>query len=219
VVLKSVVRKVRYATLLLKIGGVQMFFPQLTRQIYSRDILFGLEKTLSAEGVQVESRLLYTLCKATEKDMDEVLSRVKTESKPATHELIERKWFYECGFHDCYIARTIDTGEICCIAWLLSVEDNDSITRDFQNRLPGLKKDELLLENCYTFEKYRGNDLMPSVVLSLWGIAKARGAKRLVTYVRQENVASLRVFEKLKFNKFEEIPELKLLFSTVRKHG
>ncbi|OGO20818.1 MAG: hypothetical protein A2144_03455 [Chloroflexi bacterium RBG_16_50_9] len=217
--LTRVLRKLFYAARLFKVGGPRVFWHQLKRQIYSRDTLFGLEKTWNADGAQVSSRLQYVLSKASEEDMAEVLSRAKTESKQAAHELVERKWFYDCGFHDCYVARTVDTGEPCCLAWLVSAEDNDVVTQGFGSRLPALKKDELLLENCYTFEKYRGKNLMPAVVLDLWKMAGGHGFRRLITYVRQDNTASLKVFEKLAFREFEKIPELKFLFFTGRKHG
>ena len=87
----------------------------------------------------------------------------------------------------------------------------------FGNRLPELKKDEVLLENCYTFEKYRGKGIMPALVCELQ--KKAAGKfQRMLTYVRQDNSASLRVFEKLEYKKFEEASELKLFFRTLRKH-
>ena len=60
---------------------------------------------------------------------------------------------------------------------------------------------------------------MPSVLVELWEMARSQGLKRLITYVRPDNIASLRVFEKLGFSKFEEIPELKLFFFTIREHN
>jgi ribosomal protein S18 acetylase RimI-like enzyme len=193
--------------------------PQLKRQIYSRDILFGLEKDLGTNDMPVSSRLPYTLQKATEKDINELLALAKGESKGSIHELLERKWFYENGFHDCYVARTKDTGALCFVAWLVSKKDSDTIGRGFAKRLPVPKDGEFLLENCYTLEKYRGNGIMPSVIRQMWDIARSTGYKRMITYVRQDNRASLRSFEKLGLNRFEEISELKLLFLTRRNHN
>jgi len=210
---------VRYAGLLLKIGGPRMFLSQLRRQLYSKDILFGLDKDLDAQRVKVASKSSYFLRPASNGDMEELLARAKEESKQSVHELVERRWFYECGFKGCYVARNSDTGEICFIAWLISANDSELVSQGFKDRLPGLKEGELLLENCYTFEKYRGNNIMPSVVVELQEMARDRGFKRMVTCVRQDNRASLRAFEKLAFRKFEEIPELKILFFTKRKHG
>lgn len=218
-VLKSALRMVRCAVLLLKIGGPKAFFDQLSRLIYSRDILIGLEKDLDARGVCVSSKLPYSWRQASEREMEELLTKAKAESKESVHELIKRKWFYECGFHDCYAARTADSGELCFVAWLISTKDGNLVNRSFKNRLPSLEEDELLLENCYTFENYRGNSIMPSVLVELWELARNKGFKRLITYVGQDNVASLRAFEKLGFRKFGEVPELKLFFFNRRKHN
>jgi ribosomal protein S18 acetylase RimI-like enzyme len=216
--LKRAFRTLRYAALQLKLGGPKPFFLQLKRQIYSKSIFLGLEKDLDTNGQRVSSKLPYSLQRGSEKDMEDLLARAKSESKGSVHELIARKWFYECGFHDCYVARTADTREICFVGWLLSTKDDNLVNQGFKSRLPKLEKDELLLENCYTFEKYRGKNIMPSVLVKLWQQAKSQGFKRVITYVRKDNRSSLRVFEKLGLNKFEEIPELKLFFFTKRKH-
>ena len=216
--LKRALRMVHYAGLLLRIGGLRVFLSQLRRQIYSRDILFGLEKSLDNQCVQISSKLPHFLRQASKKDMEELLAKAKEESKESVHELVERIWFYECGFNDCYVARNADTGELCSVAWLISANDGKLVDQGFKNRLPRLEEDELLLENCYTFEKYRGNSIMPSVIGELQGMARGKGFQRLTTCVRQDNVASLRAFRKLAFRKFEEIHELKILFFTKRKH-
>jgi hypothetical protein len=218
--LRRALRKMRYAVLLLKVAGPRAFFFQLRRQLYSRDILLGLEKRLDkSNGIQIFSKLKYVLQKATENDLVEILSKVKEESKESAYELIERAWFFESGFRDCYIARVIDIEEPCFVAWLVSPEDSNSVSEGFNSRLPQLDEAEVLLENCYTFEKYRGNNIMPTVVAELCELAKNKGFKRLIAYVRKDNIASLRAFEKLDVRKFEETPELKMLFCTKRKHN
>ncbi|MGD2065335.1 MAG: GNAT family N-acetyltransferase, partial [Dehalococcoidia bacterium] len=111
------------------------------------------------------------------------------------------------------------TGDQCFLAWLISTKDCAVVNRGFKSRLPSLHEDELLLENCYTFEQYRGNGIMPSVVFELWEMARSRGFKRMIAYVRQDNEASLRALEKIGFRKSNEIRELKLLFSTTRNHN
>jgi ribosomal protein S18 acetylase RimI-like enzyme len=216
--MKRAFRKIYYANLLLRIGGPKEFFGQLKRQVYSRDKLIGLEKDLDTNGLRISSKLPYSLREASSEDIEEMLVKAKTESKESVHELIERKWFYESGFHDCYAARNDATGELYFLAWLVSMKDSNVVRRGFKKRLPTLGEKELLLENCYTFEKYRGKSIMPSVLLELWKLARNKGFKRLITYVRQHNESSLKVFKKLGLIKFEEVPELKLFFLTIRKH-
>jgi RimJ/RimL family protein N-acetyltransferase len=209
----------RYGLALFRVGGARAFFPQLVRQIYSRGVLLGLEKDLNVDGVRVASRLPFLLRPATEKDIEELMVKAKMESPASVHELMERKWFYESGFRDCYAARTAATGELCFVAWLVSAGDGRVIDRGFSSRLPRMAENEVLLENCYTFEKYRGNNVMPAALCDIWEIARKRGFQRLITYVRRENAASLRSFEKLKLKQYEEITELKLMFFTRRSRN
>lgn len=217
--LRRPLKKARYALILYNIGGLKVFLRQLGRQMYNRDVLCGFEKDLNEKVMPVSSKLEYSLRPATEEDMEEVLAKSITESKESAHELIKRKWFYEEGFHDCYIARVAGTSELCHIQWLVSSEADDKAIQGFKNRLPWPKKDEVLIENIYTFEKYRGKGIMPSVTVKLCELARSKGFKRIITYVRQDNVASLRGMKKAGFKQFEEVPELKFLFFTRRNHN
>jgi RimJ/RimL family protein N-acetyltransferase len=156
---------------------------------------------------------------ASTEDIEEVLQKSKTQSSESAHELIQRKWFYESGFHDYYVARTSDANQLCHIAWLLSPEDDTVVRHGFRYRLPGLKESEVLVENLFTFESYRGKGIMSSAMVKLGELARTKGFKRMITYVSHDNIASLKACERAGFKKFEEIPELKLLFFTIRKHG
>ena len=217
--LTSPFRKMRYALLLLKIGGLKVFFRQLMRQIYHRATFIGLEMDLNADNVRVPSKVEYFLRPASEEDMEKVVQKAKTESMESAHELIQRKWFYESGFHNCYIARTVDTGELCHIQWLVSSEKDDVVSRGFGRRLPRLRMDEILVENAFTFEECRGNRIMSSVMVELSQLARRDGFRRMIAYVHQDNEASLKGCEMAGFRKFEEIRELKLLFFTKRSHS
>ena len=217
-VLKEALRKVRYAVLLARVGGPKVFFRQLKRQVYSRATFIGLEKNLNTKCAPVPCQVEYSLQLASEKDMEEVVQKAKTESKDSAHELVQRSWFYEFGFHDCYIARTIDTGELCFMQCLISKKYDNLLNQGFKYWFPKLKEDEAILENAYTFEKYRGKRIMPSVMVKLSELASSKGYKRVITYVEQDNIASLKGCQRAGFKQFEKIPELKLFFITKRGH-
>jgi GNAT superfamily N-acetyltransferase len=218
-VLVKTLRKVRFALLLLRLGGLRAFLRQTGRQLYSRRVLLGLEKDLTVEGMKVSSRLEYVLRPATKEDLEELLSKAPGEGRESVHELVERKWFYDSGFRNCYVARTAEGGELCHVQWLVSARADGEAMRNFRARLPSLRNDEVLVENVYTFERFRGNGLMSAVMSDLAALAKSQGFKRMIAYVGLDNQASLRGCDKAGFKKFEEVPELKLLFSTRRRHG
>ena len=216
--MKQAFRKIRYAILELRYGGLRTFFRQLRRQVYSRATFLGLEKALDGKNTPIPCGIRYSLRPASGKDMEEVLQRARTESKESVHELIQRKWFYESGFRNCYVGRTDNGDELCYIQWLVSSEDREAMNHGFKGRLPRLKEDEVLVENVFTFQKYRRKGVMSSAVVELAEIAREKGFKRMLAYVREDNIASLKAFEKAGFKKFEEIPEVKFLFFTKRKH-
>lgn len=217
--LKKAFRKVRYAIVLLKVGGPKVFFRQLKRQLYSRAVYSGLEKNLETDIVRVPSRVEYSLRLATEEDMEEIYQKAKTEGKASVLDLIQIKWFYESAFAKCYVARTADTNELCHIKGLVSSQENNRISRDFRSRLPRMSGNELLVEIAFTPEKYRGSRISSSVAGELWEMAKRDGVKRMITYVDQDNVAQLKSCERTGYKKFEEVHELRLLSFTIRKYS
>jgi GNAT superfamily N-acetyltransferase len=218
-VLGRVYRKIRCAILLLRVGGLKVFLHQLRRQLYNRDAFTRLEKNLE-DSIRTPCGVKYSLSLATKEDMQEVLQRVKTEGNNSARELVQRNWFYECGFHNCYIARVNDSGEICHLAWLVFPDEESIVEQDLKERLPALKREQCLLENAYTFTTYRGRGLMSSVIVQLSEMARSRGCKRMIAYVREDNLASLKACETAGFKKYDEEHELKLLFFTkVKRSG
>lgn len=214
----STLRKLRYAILLIKVAGLMPFLRELKRQINSKTTFLGLEKTLEPNTVHVQCRTKYSLQPASRDDMEEILNKAKQEVGESARELLQRKWFYDCGFHDCYVARAAGSGDLCYIQWLVSSRDDSVVKRGFTKRLPRLKRDEILVENTFTFPQYRGNGIYPSVMVELGQIAKSKGFRRMLVYVREDNTASLKGCEKAGFRQFERISEIKLFFLTRRNH-
>lgn len=217
--LKRAWRKLYYAVLLVRTCSPKVFLHQMKRQIYSRATLIGMEKDLAVDGVPVSCQLEYSLRLASVEDMKRVLEKAKSESKESCFELIQRLWFYKSGFHNCYVARTVDTGDLCHLLWLISSKDDLIMNRSFSSRLPRPKKGEILGENAFTFEKYRGKGIMTSALVRMTKIARSQGFKRWIVCINKNNMASLKAHEMAGFRKFEEIPERKLLFFTKREYS
>lgn len=212
--LTGFVRKVCCAIELLKVGGIKEFFRQLKRQIYCKDTYIGLEKNLQENGnlAQTQCKIKYSLGLATKKDIDEILQKAKTESKESVYDLVFRKWLYECGFHNWHIARAVDTDEICFMQSVIHSENNHTDNGNIKNCFAKLKEGEALLEGAYTFEKYRGNRLHPSVVFDILEIYRKKGFKHVITYIKDDNEASLKGAERLGFTQFQEVHKLNFLF-------
>jgi hypothetical protein len=205
--------------LLFKFGGQKEFFHQLRRQIYDRDVQVGLEIQLGENVILnlPECEIKYTLRPASKKDMEVVFQQVKTESNEAVKLLAHRKWLYDCGFHNWYIAQTDDTDEPCFIQSVITAEDNKLVKKHFRNWFPEVKEGEVLLEGAYTFEKFRGKRLVIFTFNDLLKIFIEKGFKRVISYTEKGNIPILKSSERQGFKRFEEVKVLKVLFFTRRK--
>jgi GNAT superfamily N-acetyltransferase len=202
----------------MRIEGPILFLSHLKGQIFHRYTFVELQMNLDTENVPVTCEVKYSLQIASEKDMQEMLEMAGSEGRDSAYELIGRKLFYDSGFRDCYVARSVDTNELCFVEWMISQKDCQRLYRDFGNMLPRLERWDVWAENSYTFKKYRGKKVYPSVLVELADIARNKGFKRMLTYVRGDNIASMKGCEKAGFQVFGRVTEVKLLFSTRRKY-
>jgi len=217
-VLGRVIRKLRYGVLLIRIEGPIGFLGQMRSQIYSRTVYVGLERDLATETAPVPCQVEYRLTVASREDMEEVLALAGSEGEEAVYELLGRKLFYDSGFRDCYLARTVETNEPCFMQWMISHANLQALDPRTARNAPRLRDDELWMENSYTFKKYRGKRVMSSVLVDLAEIAKEGGFRRMLSYVREDGLASIKGCERAGFTAFERVPESRFLFSTRRKY-
>lgn len=102
------------------------------------------------------------------------------------------------GIPGLHVARD-ETGSPVYAQWLVDASARDRL----RARLPGpwrpLADDELIVEFAYTFQGHRGMGVMAAGMGRLVEIAARRGASVVYTYVRADNVPSLRGCAKVGF--------------------
>lgn len=91
----------------------------------------------------------------------------------------------------CYVAVTA-SGEICYMQWLVEQGDLERFRPFFDGELRNLRKDEVLLEFAYTFERFRGQRIMPAAMAAIAEKGLLSGARFAVTYVQKDNIAALK---------------------------
>ncbi len=214
-----VVNKAHSALTILRVGGPGPFVHHLRCQLYDQATFLALARFTDEPVDAVPCTVDYQLDIAKEADMEEVGGLAKSEGGESAWELIGRKWYFESGFRDCYIARTRDTGELCFLQFMVSLPQYQLIAADFRHRLPPISEDEVWLENSYTFRKFRGKKVMSSVLVDLGEVAKQQGIRRMVTYIREDNIPSIKGCERAGFKVFGSAVERKLLFGTTRDYG
>jgi len=91
----------------------------------------------------------------------------------------------------CYLAVTA-SGEIAYMQWLVGQADIERFKAFFDGELGALGKDEVLLEFAYTFERFRGQKIMPAAMAAIAEKGLLGGARFAITYVQKDNVAALK---------------------------
>jgi hypothetical protein len=91
----------------------------------------------------------------------------------------------------CYVAVT-DGGSICYMQWLIQADQQDRLRPYFKGELAGYDNDTVLLEFAYTFVRFRGRGIMADAMAQIAEQGIRLGARWAITYVKQDNVASLK---------------------------
>jgi hypothetical protein len=96
-------------------------------------------------------------------------------------------------------AATTEDGEPVYVQWLISRADQEQLEPSGPKLWRRLGDDEVLLEFAYTFIPFRGQGVMGDAMGRLLRVAQDSGARRAMTYVRDDNVPSLRGCAKVGF--------------------
>ena len=210
---KHAIIVVRYGLLTLRYAGLRIALQKLVHQIYSHNVFIGM--TWHVDDPLHSSSFQYVVAPASPPDVEEFFQEMSQESKKSRYELLVRKWYHECGFGDCYITRTSDTNEACYIGWIVTSKHIKDM--GWENRFPGIKDDEVLVENVYTLEKFRGKGVQRSASRQMYEICKRQGFRSVVGWVDQDNIPQLIAGLKLGFQVFERVLDRHILFRVTRK--
>jgi hypothetical protein len=97
----------------------------------------------------------------------------------------------EAGVNELFVGDGPD-GQPAYCQWLVRARDQWPLQRHSPGRYPALRDDEVLLEGAYTFSAYRRKGAMADGMHQLLEAARDEGARTALTYVADDNVASLR---------------------------
>jgi hypothetical protein len=86
-------------------------------------------------------------------------------------------------------------GAVCFMTFLLTARDNAVIQARWGGLLPQLQPDEVLIEGPFAGESARGLGIMKEVAGRLLQVAVASGARYVMGFIGERNVATLKVVE------------------------
>ncbi len=125
----------------------------------------------------------------------------------AAFTILQQRRLLEAGVGTCWIAVGPD-GKPAYMQFLIFPEDNDGISRLWGDLFPQLREGQALLEGAYTPAASRGLGIMAHAMARIADAAAERGATQAITFVGDDNVASLKGCKKAGFSPYERRIEL-----------
>lgn len=165
---------------------------RLNQGAYGERILIGLRRDLTVPFSAPLPKIPIRLRAFRREDMSDLFpSTDGAEAERERKDVIWRLRSVEEGilYSHCYVAVDETSGRPCHSQWLTEGY-NDAIR--IAAALPMLSNEEALLENAYTPSAYRGMGIMAAVTSRLAEFAEGHGARFVVAFIDQRNVASLR---------------------------
>lgn len=184
-------------------------------RLYSTNHYYILRRNLLLP-FEAEIRTLLTVDKISTADIREILGCLGSLDGESKKEIISRLLFYDAGFKNCYIART-KNNEIAYLQWLIFPSENSVIEKNFSRKFYPLRQREVMIENAFTFPKFRGLGLLPWVSQKLLLIARESGHTSAIAYIRKDKIPSLNEFMKIKFRITKLIKEFRFIGITIRR--
>ena len=191
-------RNIRRALWLLRKGHVRPLLRRLRRSLWSEGVAVGLAYDV---GVPVTARIPRTQVEVRPIHTDEweVFTALPPGRTPRAQALTRAaaRHLLESGLTTCYVGVTAD-GPVY-MQFLVTPDQNDRLAEVYGGLFPPLAADEALLEFAFTLQEHRARPVMPTVLLRLIEIARARGVRRLVMYVDVKGRTLIRFYLRVGF--------------------
>lgn len=187
---------------LLKFMQWKEILSKIRNRLYSDTFYYGLVNGFPEACTTVPSAIPVRLRPLQDTDIA-VLFDVHTPhlTDIGIAERLYRLLLINSKIRSCYVAVTQD-GNPCSALWLIPATENKKL-RDHSNKsFPLLADDEMLLEGLFTLETFRNKHIMACCVGQVLETAKASGAKKVLSFVHNENIQSLRLLKRTGFGEY-----------------
>ena len=175
----------RLAQIKIRVAG------RLNLGLYARFTRYGLCRDIALPVEKPSAKIPITVRPLQDDDLTSLLSfNTSQNDRNEKLEVAWRRAFVDKGARGGFVAIDQRSETPCYVQWLFSYKDNNFIQR--LGGFPALETHEALLENAYTPPNYRGLGIMSAAMALIaeraWGI----GARHVLTFVDEHNVASLK---------------------------
>ena len=187
----------------------------LLNRLFSLNNVFILQRSLLSAAAPNPHRMQFSISKIDEADWEDILREAHRLDIESRREIFARALHFRNDFTNCWAIRS-KTGAIAHIQWIVFPGENDVILACYRNLFRPLAGCEVMIENAFTFPKYRGLGLFSHATRSLLNLGRQLGYKKAITYVRSEKVASLNELIRLGFSFKMVVREYRFLGFTRR---
>jgi GNAT superfamily N-acetyltransferase len=177
--------------LMLRRGEQTEILTELANRLYSNDASLILRRNLVRPLVpQPRAKIPFQIRPIEHSDFAQIIA-----------ERPRRLLALRANIPTCYVATTTD-GSICYMQWLISADQQDRLRPYFKGELAHYESETVLLEFAYTFERFRAQGIMAAVMAEIAEQGLLLGARWAITYVKHDNVASLKGCSKAGFRPY-----------------
>jgi RimJ/RimL family protein N-acetyltransferase len=168
-------------------------------RIYSETYSLGLQRDLTMPLDLPQAEFPLTIRPLRESDIPKIFDFKRPGlSKHDEIDLVTRLEHHYANIPTCYVAVASDDTPVF-MEWLMGHAENKKIQAHFNEIFPVLSPDELLLENAYTVREFRGKGVMAAAAAGISELGKKVGAKLVLTFIEQNNIASLKASKRAGF--------------------
>jgi RimJ/RimL family protein N-acetyltransferase len=164
----------------------------------------GLRRDLTAPFDAPRAKVAISVRPLIESDVDALL---QTSIRGLPHdELALRYWqkkIVKAEIPTCYVAVT-DDGRPCYMQWLIGADHMEQAKSFYGRQFPDIGPDEAILEGAFTPAEFRGQGIMPCAMAQITEKAAALGARRVITFVADDNTPALKGCQRAGFRPFLE---------------
>jgi RimJ/RimL family protein N-acetyltransferase len=159
---------------------------------------YGLRRDLTRPLDKPKARIAITVRRLGERDLLPLFTLGERASLDDRLEVAWRRAFIARGAQRGYVAVDARNDTPCYVQWLFGADDNEFVQH--VGGFPVLQPHQALLENAYTPLAYRGLGIMSEAMASIAEHATSIGAREVLTFVDQHNIASLKGCRRAGFN-------------------
>lgn len=165
----------------------------------------SLQGLVQQPGAAEEERQMTPL---TKDDISELVGTLDALEPMDRRELLARIIFYNRGFENCYAIR--EGNEIAYLQWLVLPEENRLISESYSGIYYPLTAKQVMVENAFTFPRYRARGYFLVGTRQLLEMAKQKGYSSAIAYIRKDRIDPLNQFTQMGFKIIKLLTEYKV---------